>query len=110
MASPHSPLRGYTLTPVCNPESERIGFPLIIVIVVVVVVVVVVSLTIIIDESPGPPPLPKSYFLHYVSSDYYINVPFHTIKVLAAPGCPLLLAFLVQQFYDFSIVYFSYFC
>ena len=39
MASPHSPLRGYTLTPVCNPESERIGMPLVIVIVVVAVVV-----------------------------------------------------------------------
>ena len=41
MASPHSPLRGYTQTPVWNPESERIGMPLVIVIVVVVVVVVV---------------------------------------------------------------------
>ena len=53
MASPHSPLRGYTLTPVCNPESERIGFPLIIVIVVVVVVVVAVAVAVAVSVA-GP--------------------------------------------------------
>ena len=42
MASSHSPLRGYTLTPVCNPAAERNGMPLVLVIVVVVVPGVVV--------------------------------------------------------------------
>ena len=69
--------------------------------------IIIVSLTIIIDEPPRPRPLPKSYLLHHVSLDYNINAPFHTIKVLGATGCSLLLAFLVEQFYDFSIVYFS---
>ena len=52
MASPHSPLRGYILTPVCNPESERIGFPLVIVIVVVVVVVVPVVAVVVVVVVP----------------------------------------------------------